>query len=277
MSVFYLSSGLLVYGFLIEPYVVTVKNIDIHSERLANVLKGYKVVQISDLHISKYGRREKKVVKVLRNIDPDIVFFTGDAIEWGADFKPVLQFFRNVPAKIGVWAVLGNSDYSNAKEMCLLCHEPNSKSLLKKKRVRFLRNTNEVIKIKRTDGSLQPLKLAIIGVDDFVTGRADLKSSIRQIPREVPKILLSHSPDLFVEASRSGIDLLLAGHTHGGQIFIVAILGGVISSLGIHDLKYTTGLYNKGKTVMYVNSGIGTSIIPVRIGVPPQIAILNFK
>lgn len=275
--VFYLLSGLLAYGFLVEPYLITVKNIDIHSERLANVLKGYKIVQISDLHISKYGRREKKVIKFLKSIDPDIVFFTGDAIEWGADFNPVIQFFKNVPAKIGTWAVLGNADYSNTKEMCELCHEPNSKDLLKEMPVRFLRNTSEVIEIKKTDGSLQPLNLAIIGVDDFITGRADLESSIRHIPQEIPKILLSHSPDIFEEASGRGIDLLLSGHTHGGQIFIAAILSKVIDNLGIHDLNYTKGLFHEGKTIMYVNSGIGTSIIPIRIGVPPQIAILNFK
>jgi len=264
--------GLLVYGFYIEPYMINIKNIDIQSSKLAELLKGYKVVQISDLHISSYSRREIKAIEILNDIDPDIIFITGDAVSWGEDFNPVSQFFDNMKAKIGIYGVLGNADYSNPEGMCILCHAPKSKTLRKNSPIKFLRNDAYVINFNNSDNS----KLAIIGIDDYVTGKDHLELALDQISNEIPKILLSHSPDIFEEAVENRMDLVLAGHTHGGQIYLFSFIKSMLAWFKGIKRPYSKGIYRKGETVMYVNSGIGTSIVPVRLGVPPEITIYKF-
>lgn len=266
----------MLYGYFVEPNLVIVNNIDIHSPRLSNLLHNYKIAHISDLHISSFGLKERRIIKRLKEIDPDIVFITGDTIAWRADFGPAIEFLENIPAKIGAWGVLGNADYSNAKGMCVLCHEQDSNALRNKSNIRFLRNTAEIIEIMNTEKADHPLQLAILGVDDPVTGRADLELTNSQISQEIPKILLAHSADIFDEASEKDIDLILAGHTHGGQVFLYSYFKAIIERFIGRNEPYLKGVFHKGKTVMYVNRGIGTSIIPFRLGVPPEITVLTF-
>jgi hypothetical protein len=118
-------------------------------------------------------------------------------------------------------------------------------------------------------------KVTLIGVDDPVTRKSDLAGAIREANLAGPKILLTHSPQIFEEAVQSGVDLVLAGHNHGGQVFFLGYLRKMI--LREPALEYLQGFYQKGKTLMYVSRGVGTSFLPFRLGVKPEVAFFTFS
>ena len=117
------------YGFFIEPFDVEVHHIWIHDAALWKILGKRTVVQLSDLHIGKIGEREQKVLKILDELDPDIIFLTGDYVKWEGDYEGALHFLSRLQAKIGVWAVMGDYDYSRSRKSCLFCHEEGSGSV----------------------------------------------------------------------------------------------------------------------------------------------------
>ena len=120
-------------------------------------------------------------------------------------------------------------------------------------------------------------KLAIIGVDDPVTKRHNLETAVNNLPEEIPRILLSHSPEIINDAINKKIDLMLAGHTHGGQIFLVSWFKNYLTWLGLRIPRFISGYHKLSNTSMYVNRGIGTSIFPIRLGVRPEITVIQFE
>jgi hypothetical protein len=111
-------------------------------------------------------------------------------------------------------------------------------------------------------------------VDDPVEEKSDLRSALKGMSVDYPSILLAHSPKIFEEASANGMDLLLAGHNHGGQIFVTKILRKIFPLNPA--LEFLEGFFQKGKELMYVNRGIGTSYLPFRLGVKPEITFFKF-
>jgi predicted MPP superfamily phosphohydrolase len=268
----------LFYSYQIEPFLLKVKKVKIESTEVTSYLGGEKIVLVSDLHISRFGNREKRISSILNKIDPDILFLTGDYIEFGADFKPVMEFFKKLPDRAQTFAVLGNSDYSNEKGTCILCHMPNSKRLAFGNKVQFLRNQSILLPVNNrkspTKDNSKLKMINIIGLDDPVTGKADFDKSMKNVSKLYPTILISHSPQIFTEAVKRQINLVLCGHTHGGQLFFVPLFRELI----LHNCyKYNKGFYISENTIMFVTSGIGTSFLPFRLGVIPEIVLLEFK
>jgi hypothetical protein len=97
---------LIIYGVWIEPYQIEVHHVWIRDEYLGKVLEKKIVVQLSDLHVRKIGRREEKVLEILEELKPDIIFLTGDYVKWKGDYKGALTFLSQLKAKIGIWAIL---------------------------------------------------------------------------------------------------------------------------------------------------------------------------
>jgi predicted MPP superfamily phosphohydrolase len=123
------ASGLVIfslgfYGVWIVPYHIEVRYVWIDDSKLAKVLSGKMLVHISDLHMSKIGRKESKVLSILDDLKPDIIFLTGDYVQWKGDYESALHFLSKVKAKVGIWAVMGDYDYSNSSKSCLSCYEP---------------------------------------------------------------------------------------------------------------------------------------------------------
>ena len=225
-----------------------------------------KVVQLSDLHIKKVGLREKKVLEILKTEKPDLILLTGDYIKFNGPYEPVMTFFSQLRATFGVYGVLGNTDYYNENGSCVLCHQEKSKTL-KKGPPLFLRNSAFKLLIKDK-------ALFLIGVDDPVNKKSDLRSAMKGVEGRHPAILLAHSPELFEEAVTNGMDLVLSGHTHGGQISGAGLLQKILPL--DPSLEMLKGFFQKGKTLMYVNRGIGTSYLPFRLGVKPEITFFKF-
>ena len=239
------------------------------SSTLVEVLEGLKLAHLSDLHIKSIGLKEEELLEILRKEKPDLVFITGDSIDFKGPYEPAMTFFHQIEAPFGVYAVMGNTEYSNENGSCILCHEKSSRTLQGKQNPIILRNAVFPLRI---NGNL----LNIVGVDDPVNKKSNLRAAVRGNNQKIPSILLAHSPEIFEEASEAGVDLLLCGHTHGGQIFITRYLRKIFPLID-PALEFISGFFQKGKTLMYVSRGIGNSFLPFRLSVKPEIAFLKFS
>jgi predicted MPP superfamily phosphohydrolase len=258
---------LLIYGIWIEPYQVDVHHLQIKGAGINKVLKDKIAVHLSDLHIIKIGKREKKILKILDDLKPDLIFLTGDYVGWGGDYEPALTFLSSLKAKIGVWAVMGDYDYSSSRKSCLFCHEQGSGKLTERHKVRFLRNEIEQVSL--------PNGYAWFGGSDpgaefnYITNEG-----IRFLEEKTPSIILIHNPLIFNLIDKEQDVLILAGDTHGGQIPFPSWLWGI---LGYEkSALYNQGLFQEGQKRMYVSRGIGTSHFPIRILCPPELTVLHF-
>ena len=261
-------SALGLYGFLIEPYDVEVRHLWIQRSVFADVLEGRVAIHISDLHISEIGRREKKVLKLIEEIDPDFMFLSGDYIKWGGNPEGALDFLAKLKAKEGVWAVMGDYDYSDSRKSCRFCHEEGNGRATQMHGVRFLRNLLEPLNSTRGE-------IYIAGID----GESDLPFNTGDQPvplghEGVPAIVLSHSPLIFEKLDNEREVLVLSGDTHGGQVPLPSWLWGI---LGYEkNARYNHGLFQEGRKTMYVSRGIGTSHIPFRFLRRPELVVLHF-
>jgi predicted MPP superfamily phosphohydrolase len=262
----------LLFLFAVKAYYDTnsieVRHYEIKNSSLGSTLSGLKVGHLSDLHIKDIGTKENKILEILKRENPDLIFVTGDLISFGGPYEPAMSFLRQLKPLYGIYEVLGNTEYSNENGSCILCHDEKSRSLKKKPNPVVLRNSSIPLRI---NGRV----VNIIGVDDPVTKKSDLKVAIQKIDEEVPSILLAHSPEVFEEASGFKIDLLLCGHTHGGQIFLTRYLRKIIPLDA--SLEFIEGFFQKGKALMYVSRGIGTSYLPFRLGIKPEITFFTFS
>lgn len=257
----------IVYGMGVEPYQVEVRHILIRNVGLNEVLAGKTAVHLSDLHIAKIGRREERVFRILEELRPDLIFLTGDYVPWNGDYEPALTFLSRLSAPLGVWAVIGDADYSNSRKSCLFCHEPGTGKPTKRHAVRFLRNTAE--RVELPEGHMW-----IGGTDVAPEHRLISINTILPRREDAPVIFLSHSPLAFDHVDEDRELFVLAGDTHGGQIYLPTRLWRLLGSEKC--ARYNQGLFRKGSKRMYVSRGIGTSHLPLRILRRPEVVVLHF-
>jgi uncharacterized protein len=252
-----------IYGFFIEPYDIEVHHLWINDGKFGAALKGMTVIHISDLHMGRPGAREKEVLNVIKDIKPDIIFLTGDYVKWDGDYESSLNYLSQLKARVGVWAVMGDYDYSNSRKSCLFCHMEGTGNPTKRYNVHFLRNLYEQVKLPGGD-------LCLYGVDieemEYFNKNA--------IKGKTPCIVLSHNPMAFDKVDNDSNILMLAGDTHGGQIPLPSWFWRLIGYE--KNAKYNHGLYRQGKKMMYVSKGIGTSHIPFRFLERPEIVVIHF-
>lgn len=260
------------YFFYRETNDIIVNTQEITDGALANILGDLRVIQISDLHIKKFGVREKRLIRLIDKINPDIIFITGDFISRNKAIKPCIKIVGQLVSKCPVIAVLGNGDHSYKKKF--VDTEWLIKGL-KEKGVKILVNESIRLTVKET-GLETDNSLYIIGLDDNYRWLDDIFKATRNVPENSPKILLAHSPNIIEKINIKGINLILSGHTHGGQIvlpFIVAIYTNPVCNA---RKKFISGLYMED-TKLYVNRGIGTSGICLRLFCKPEITMFKFN
>jgi predicted MPP superfamily phosphohydrolase len=257
---------LIIYGVWIEPNQIEIHQVAIHDEYFARILGGKTVVQISDLHISRIGRREKKVLESLDAMNPDIIFLTGDYVRWNGEYEPALSFLSHLHAKIGVWAVMGDYDYANSRKSCIFCHEEGTGRLTKKYSVRFLKDSMDAVRLP--EGMLR------IGGFDGEGGEIVSRDKEFKTP-DTACIILSHSPLNFERIEGNQHILMLAGDTHGGQAPLPSWLFKVLGYK--KNALYNQGLFEKDRKKMFVSRGIGTSHIPFRLFRSPEIVVFHFS
>lgn len=260
-------SGFFFYGIFVEPYQIEIRHLWIEDLRLGKILEGKIAVHLSDLHMSKIGRREQKVLNILNGLRPDIIFLTGDYVSWKGDYEASLIFLSKLKAKIGIWAVMGDYDYSRSRKSCLFCHEQGSGKPTYRHRVRFLRNALE--KVNLDGGTIWIGGMDLERENPFSSKRLPL------LKGEEPAIILSHNPLNFELLDEDLNTLMVSGDTHGGQIPLPSWLWKI---LGYEKCgKYNHGLFQKGQKKMVVSQGVGTSHLPIRIFRRPEVVVLHFK
>ena len=240
---------LFVWSFFIEPNLLTLKKYKVDN------LDGKKIVLVSDFHIAKGDRgRLRRIVNKINDIKPDLVLSGGDFIKGhtGKTTMPIEEQAKEL-SKINapIVTVLGNHDSWYDKYRV--------KTALEKYGITVLHNTSTKV------GGLY-----IAGVEDMQTSVPEVAVALENT--EFPRILLSHTPDIYYDV-KEDVDLILAGHVHGGQVRL-PFLGALICP-SIYGTKFASGEYKETQNRMIVTQGLGTSILTVRFNDIPQIVVLE--
>ncbi|HEY7545824.1 MAG TPA: metallophosphoesterase, partial [Blastocatellia bacterium] len=224
------------YAYFIEPYWPEVTRSHITTAKLPSLARPIRIAHISDLHSDPKVRLESRLPDIIAAEKPDIIVFTGDAIN-SVDALPVFkECLRRIAAIAPTFAVRGNWDTSFHRRLDLFSDTGAQE----------LRSSAKQIQIEGAS-------VWIGGVD---SGReSDIAGTFKEAPTDAFKVFLCHYPDEIEEASRLKIDLYCAGHTHGGQIALPFY--GALITLSRYGKKYEAGLYRVEDTWLYVNRGIG--------------------
>ena len=248
-----------------EPKEFKVETVQIVLQRLPQAFSGFRIIQISDIHMGGWMNIERlqHVADLVLAQDPDVLLITGDFLK-GRVFsaaakqaiKDLLEVLRPLGAAIPSFAVLGNHDYHTnpaaIREMLRLC--------------KITDLTNTVFTLRRGGGSLH-----LCGVDDVRHGDVRLNDVIAQLEENTLAILLAHEPDFAdISAATDRFDLQLSGHSHGGQI-VLPFYGP--PRLPESGQKYPSGLYKIGNMLQYTNRGVGMDRLAIRINCPPEITV----
>ena len=253
-----------------EPNRPRIVRKDFSLGRWPDRLNGFTVALLSDFHYDPCFSVHPlhAAIPLVSSLHPDLIVLTGDFVsvpEIGNDVKaaraaePCAQILRQMSAPQGLRAILGNHDWDTDPEHVTRALEAEGIQVLR----------NESTAIERDGG-----RFWLAGLNDVLSGTADLTETLRGIPVGEAVILLAHEPDFADEASRFPIDLQFSGHSHGGQIRLPFLPPFYLPELA---KKYVLGTYQVGPLPLYTNAGIGTVEIPARLNCPPEITLITLR
>jgi predicted MPP superfamily phosphohydrolase len=246
---------------LTEPYRLTIEHQQIYLRRLPKALDGFRIVQLSDIHHSRFTSREQieRAVQTATSLQPDIIALTGDYISKERAYAaPCAEILGKLRARHGVYAVLGNHDHWTDAALITDLFRAEGITVLINQGMRFEKNG---------------AAFWLAGVDDTMVGLEDLSLALAGSSEDELKLLLAHNPIILRRAARAGVDLVLSGHTHGGQVSLVSER----SAAGRPRRRVLKGLASEGETQIYVTRGLGTVVLPVRFGCPPEVSLLELR
>ncbi|MGH9542105.1 MAG: metallophosphoesterase [Terriglobales bacterium] len=218
-------------------------------------LAGLRVAQISDIHYGLYlpGSLAERAVEMTNRLQPDLIALTGDFVTSSRQFvEPVSELLGCLRAPLGIYAVLGNHDFRVGAELVTRG--------LRRHGIRVLRNTYRAL-------GLAGGQVRIAGIDDS-RQRPDLRAALGPARGRPFTLLLAHSPAALDDAAAAKVDLVLSGHTHGGQIHLRF-------ADALFDRYWPAGLLQKDETRMYISRGLGKVILPWRIHCPPEVTLFT--
>jgi predicted MPP superfamily phosphohydrolase len=254
------------YGALIQRTDFRVREVDIPLPGLPPDLDGLRILQLSDIHLSAFLSEGEfaRVIDAALHLRPQLAVVTGDLISGHSDpLDACIRQLARLKADAGVFGCMGNH------ERYILAEDYTARQSARLG-IRFLRGQAQTLRFGNA-----VLNLAGLDFQAQRERRRYLRGAERLIVPGATNVLLQHNPDVFPVAARLGYDLLLAGHTHGGQV-TVEILDQSINPARFFT-PYVYGLYRQGKAAAYVTRGIGTIGIPARIGAPPEISLLRLR
>jgi hypothetical protein len=256
-----------VYATQVEPDWVAVERVTLHLPRLNPAFDNFRLVQISDIHLSERmsGERLAQVAQEIIALEPDLVAITGDFVDrvrlLPQSLSDLYEALKPLAAETQVVAVLGNHDYwTGASELRATLSETGIMEL-----------PNQVLDLER-DGA----HLFIAGVDDIWEGHDRISRVLRQIGDQPgAAVLLAHEPDFADTSQATGrFDLQISGHSHGGQVVLPLIGPPVLPRFAE---KYPSGLYKLGGMFQYTNRGLGTIPPRVRFNCRPEVTVFTLK
>ncbi|GLI85416.1 phosphoesterase [Rossellomorea marisflavi] len=235
--------------------LVTTK-LEIESSKIPEAFNGYRIVQLSDLHGKSFGSNQDRLIQRVKESKPDLIVFTGDLVDSKRyDSGPGLTLLKELSTLAPVYIISGNHEWWSGRWEELREEVGGTGAVLLE---------DDAVTIKENEE-----EIGLLGVDDPAGG--DVPAALQSVEKKKGfKILLSHRPELFSDYAASGMDLVLSGHAHGGQVRLPFIGGLVAPDQGMFP-EYTEGLYKDGDTNMVVNRGLGNSIIPLRIFNRPEV------
>jgi predicted MPP superfamily phosphohydrolase len=254
------------YGALVQRTDFRVREIDVPIPGLAGDLDGLRLLHLSDIHLSAFLSEAElaRVIDAANELRADVGVVTGDLITAVGDpLDACIRQLARIKAGAGMFGCLGNHER-------LAGAEDYTTRTAAAAGIRFLRGRT----LRLRFGS-SVLNLAGVDYQQIGDKPAYLRGAARMIVPGACNILLSHNPDVFPVAAGQGWDLMLAGHTHGGQVTVEII--DLSINPGRFFTPYVYGLYRSGASAAYVTRGIGTIDIPARIGAPPEIAVLRLR
>jgi uncharacterized protein len=250
--------GLGGYGSLVEPRRLTVTR-SVANGRAAGQ-RAVTVAQVTDLHLRKVGSLHRRVARALAELRPDVVLFTGDSVGAPDGLEALRSFLGMLDGRVPKYAILGNWEHWGGVDVDALAEV-------------YARAGCRLLVNETVAHPFGARRLAITGVDDLVGGRPDLPRAFGALPEGGAHLLLAHCP-----AHRDQLGglppptLVLSGHTHGGQVAPF----GWAPLLPPGSGRYRAGWYrDAGLPPLYVSRGIGTSVVPVRLGAPPELAVFT--
>jgi len=246
---------------LTEPYMLSVEHQRIFLRRLPAALEGFRIVQLSDIHHGPFSSTEQieRAVETANRLQPDIIALTGDYISRERQYAaPCAEMLGRLRARYGVFAVLGNHDHWT--------DAPLITDLFRAEGITVL--INEGMRFEKNGGAFW-----LAGVDDTMVGLEDIPLALAGAREDEMKLLLAHNPIVLRRAARADVDLVLSGHTHGGQVAIRSDRSETARS----RRRLLKGLGHEGNTQIYVNRGLGTVVLPIRYGCPPEVSLLELR
>lgn len=264
-------AALIFYMVLYEQFNIQVKNLHLCFLNLPPAFEGYTILHLSDLHLTKLGKLERRVIEIIGSREVDTCFITGDVTA-----KPrASDIFRRVCSAIRhrdpIYMVLGNSEHKPWLDTSMLVEA------LKFDGLEMLINSSAII--RRGDEHIR-----VAGVDDAYSQLDDVDAAFEEVCDNEFVVFLTHSPCAAPKGIEKGADLVLAGHTHGGQVrfpFLGVIFTHTRSHKALNDGLYTSERLSKllktdpGHAILFVNRGIGTSRLHIRLLCPPEIVYIT--
>lgn len=251
------------YGNLFEAWAYEVTETVIRVKDLPERFEGFRIAQVSDVHHSRLVSIEevRQVVGLANAAGADLIALTGDYTTDRPEYvEPCAEALGELKAPEGVWAVLGNHDHRTDGLL--------TRAALRRRGIEVL--TNQNTELRRGADVLQ-----LAGVDDWGWGKADFARAMQGVDTSRPSLMLSHEPMALDVPETRGVSLILSGHTHGGQINLPLV--GAPAAYVWEHLKYLRGTYESEGTQLYVSRGTGVIGVPVRLGAPPEVAVIRLQ
>lgn len=274
----------IIEGIVWGKYDFTVRKVHLTFSNLPDKFDGYKIVQVSDMHLGSFDinayDKVAKGIQLINDQNPDLFLFTGDSVNnLAKEMDPWLSLLQTIKAKDGKYSILGNHDYGIYMLKSRKDQKANTENIhIRHQKIGWVLLNNEAVKIYKDDQYIN-----IIGVENWGLGHfpkyADLSKATKDVKEGDFNILMSHDPthfDVKVKEFPKKMHLTLAGHTHGMQ-FGVEIPGIIKWSPIKYRYPKWAGLYQDKGRFLYVNRGFGYIGFPGRVGIWPEITVIELK
>ncbi len=260
------------YGRRVEPTWLELNQLAIPIQGLPAAFAGFQIAHLSDFHCSRQVTPAYlgEAVELAQAQGPDLAVLTGDFIHRGYKYvEKVAEVLGRLRAPHGVYAVLGNHDFSVRNALGFRRYRHLHRAVaraLARHGIRVLHN--EAVRLER-DGEA----LHLVGVEDLWSRVCDLEQAFADVPNGAPCVTLAHNPRTVERLDGRRCDLMLSGHTHGGQVHVPGVGR---PTLGRKARRFAAGLYHYRQTCVYVNKGVGFGF-RFRYGVRPEVAVLRLR
>ena len=258
-------------SIVLEPNLPRVIRQEIALRRWPARMDGFSIAVLSDFHYDPYFSCHplRAAIGMVNDLRPDLIALTGDFVstplfesndrEAALAAEPCAALLAKLNARHGLWAVMGNHDFFTDQDHVI--------EALRRHGIQVLSNQSVPIE---AGGD----RFWLAGVNDVLSGTADLRTTLQDVKNGDATVLLAHEPDYADLVARYPVDFQISGHSHGGQIRIPGLLNLYLPPLA---KKYILGLYKIGPLILYTNAGIGTVNLPVRLNCPPEITLITLR